>query len=357
MENGAGGDGGRRGDPGERPRRTTIYSLIVGIAFVALIAVAGINTDLDQEQGRPRRHTTRGICRSPSSRCRTPGPAPAVTPTSPRTIATRRRIPCPSGSTQDAGVPGRRPRRDPGLRSLRQAPGPLVLVHRGGDCEDQEDVFERAYRRYCGEVNFLAIDVRDSDSGGPQADRGAPLDPSGRARSRRRALQPLPRRRVPDLRLRISRRHPAAHLDRPARRPARSSPRSTTCIAAIQAEGRDSALMAELPDEWEVAPEPGWIEPALAEEFPGLSIVSTAVEATDRTEPRGAQGAAAGAQRPDRRAAGDPASPAADSLGLPRLLPAHRARPRHDPHPDRAADLRAHPRRHASRAATASTTR
>ena len=36
--------------------------------------------------------------------------------------------------------------------------------------------------------------------------------------------------------------------------------------------------MAELPDEWEVAPEPGWIEPALAEEFPGLSIVSTALE-------------------------------------------------------------------------------
>jgi DNA/RNA-binding domain of Phe-tRNA-synthetase-like protein len=36
--------------------------------------------------------------------------------------------------------------------------------------------------------------------------------------------------------------------------------------------------MAELPDEWEVAPETGWVEPALAEEFPGLSIVSTAIE-------------------------------------------------------------------------------
>ena len=35
--------------------------------------------------------------------------------------------------------------------------------------------------------------------------------------------------------------------------------------------------MAE-PEEWEVAPEPGWIEPGLAEEFPGLSIVSTALE-------------------------------------------------------------------------------
>jgi DNA/RNA-binding domain of Phe-tRNA-synthetase-like protein len=36
--------------------------------------------------------------------------------------------------------------------------------------------------------------------------------------------------------------------------------------------------MPELPQEWEVAPEPGWIDPALAEEFPGLSIVSTPME-------------------------------------------------------------------------------
>jgi DNA/RNA-binding domain of Phe-tRNA-synthetase-like protein len=36
--------------------------------------------------------------------------------------------------------------------------------------------------------------------------------------------------------------------------------------------------MVELPEEWEVAPEPGWLEPGLAEEFPGLSILSTALE-------------------------------------------------------------------------------
>jgi len=40
--------------------------------------------------------------------------------------------------------------------------------------------------------------------------------------------------------------------------------------------------MAELPEEWEVAPEPGWIEPALAEEFPG---VSTALETTTGRSP------------------------------------------------------------------------
>jgi DNA/RNA-binding domain of Phe-tRNA-synthetase-like protein len=36
--------------------------------------------------------------------------------------------------------------------------------------------------------------------------------------------------------------------------------------------------MAELPDQWDAAPEPGWIEPELADEFPGLLIVSTVVE-------------------------------------------------------------------------------
>jgi DNA/RNA-binding domain of Phe-tRNA-synthetase-like protein len=43
--------------------------------------------------------------------------------------------------------------------------------------------------------------------------------------------------------------------------------------------------MVELPEDWEVAPEPGWIEPALSEEFPGLSIVSTALETTTGRSP------------------------------------------------------------------------
>jgi DNA/RNA-binding domain of Phe-tRNA-synthetase-like protein len=43
--------------------------------------------------------------------------------------------------------------------------------------------------------------------------------------------------------------------------------------------------MTELPDPWEAAPEPGWIEPALAEEFPGLSVASAALEATTGRSP------------------------------------------------------------------------
>jgi DNA/RNA-binding domain of Phe-tRNA-synthetase-like protein len=36
--------------------------------------------------------------------------------------------------------------------------------------------------------------------------------------------------------------------------------------------------VAGLPEAWEVAPEPGWVEPGLAEEFPGLSILVTTLE-------------------------------------------------------------------------------
>jgi DNA/RNA-binding domain of Phe-tRNA-synthetase-like protein len=43
--------------------------------------------------------------------------------------------------------------------------------------------------------------------------------------------------------------------------------------------------MNELPEAWETAPEPGWVAPALAEEFPGLSIVSTALETTTGRSP------------------------------------------------------------------------
>jgi DNA/RNA-binding domain of Phe-tRNA-synthetase-like protein len=43
--------------------------------------------------------------------------------------------------------------------------------------------------------------------------------------------------------------------------------------------------MVDLPDQWEVAPEPGWIEPALAEEFPGLSLLSTVIETTGGRSP------------------------------------------------------------------------
>jgi DNA/RNA-binding domain of Phe-tRNA-synthetase-like protein len=43
--------------------------------------------------------------------------------------------------------------------------------------------------------------------------------------------------------------------------------------------------MVELPAEWEVAPEPGWVDSELAEEFPGLAILTTSLETTTGRSP------------------------------------------------------------------------
>jgi DNA/RNA-binding domain of Phe-tRNA-synthetase-like protein len=43
--------------------------------------------------------------------------------------------------------------------------------------------------------------------------------------------------------------------------------------------------MTGLPEDWEAVPEPGWVAPALAEEFPGLSIASTALDADTGRSP------------------------------------------------------------------------
>jgi DNA/RNA-binding domain of Phe-tRNA-synthetase-like protein len=44
-------------------------------------------------------------------------------------------------------------------------------------------------------------------------------------------------------------------------------------------------VTAPLPGDWEAAPEPGWVSPDLAEEFPGLSIATTALKSTTGRSP------------------------------------------------------------------------
>lgn len=162
MSNGAGGEGGR-GGPSERPRRTTIYSLIVGMAFVALIAVAGVNLISTENKGvlgaKGEGDLPLAQFAVPNARSGAGGDANIA-----QDDCDAARIPCPSGNTRTPAcrvdVPG-------AIRVCDLFDKPLVLSFwftRGGDCEDQEDVFETAYRRYSPRVNFLAIDVRDSDS-------------------------------------------------------------------------------------------------------------------------------------------------------------------------------------------------
>jgi hypothetical protein len=162
VESGSGRDGGEGKEPGDRPRRTTIYSVLVGLAFIALIAVAGINTLSTSDSGVLGASNEGDLPLSqfavPDARRGASGDANIA-----QDDCDAARIPCPSDSRRtpacQVDVQGAIPVCDLFDR-------PLVLSFwftRGGDCENQEDVFERAYRRYGSRVNFLAINVRDSD--------------------------------------------------------------------------------------------------------------------------------------------------------------------------------------------------
>jgi thiol-disulfide isomerase/thioredoxin len=162
VESGDGRDGGDGGDPRDRPRRTTIYSVLVGLVFIALIAVAGINT-LSTNSGGVLGSSNEGELplsqfAVPDARHGASGDANIA-----QDDCDAARIPCPSDSRRtpacEVAVSG-------AIRVCDLFDKPLVLSFwftRGGDCENQEDVFERAYRRYTGKVNFLAINVRDGD--------------------------------------------------------------------------------------------------------------------------------------------------------------------------------------------------
>jgi hypothetical protein len=163
VEHGAGRDGDSGKDPSERPRRVAIYSLIVGMAFIALIAIAGLNTISTKNKGVLGANDEGDMPLAqfavPSARAAASGDANIA-----QDDCDSARIPCPAGSRRTPAcrvdVPG-------ALRVCDFFDKPLVLSFwftRGGDCENQEDVFERGYRRYSGRVNFLAIDVRDGDS-------------------------------------------------------------------------------------------------------------------------------------------------------------------------------------------------
>ena len=156
------GGGDKEQGPRERRPRAGIYSLIVGMAFIALIAVAGINTISTKNKGVLGASNEGDLPLAqfavPDVRADASGDANIA-----QDDCDAPRIPCPSGSRRtpacQVSLPG-------AIRVCDLFNRPLVLSFwftRGGDCENQEDVFEDAYRRFKQKVNFLAIDVRDSE--------------------------------------------------------------------------------------------------------------------------------------------------------------------------------------------------
>ena len=154
-----GGGEKRNGEP-QAPRSTAIYSLLVGIAFVAVIAVAGVNLLHNDDAGV----LDPGNAGWPLPQFAVPDARSELTGDAniAQDDCNVGAVPCPDSERREPAcgikVKG-------AIRVCDLFDRPLVLSFwftRGGDCETQEDVFEAAYRRFKGEANFLAIDVRDS---------------------------------------------------------------------------------------------------------------------------------------------------------------------------------------------------
>jgi thiol-disulfide isomerase/thioredoxin len=164
--NGDEGGGGeeRRDEEGQRPGRprpAAIYSAIVGLIFIAIIAVAGLNAVNTEDSGVLGSGDEGDLPLAqfavPDARADVGGDANIS-----QDDCERSGIPC---AEEDRRTPACEVRAPGAIRVCDLFNRPLVLSFwftRGGNCEAQEDVFEGAYRRYKDQVNFLAIDVRDS---------------------------------------------------------------------------------------------------------------------------------------------------------------------------------------------------
>lgn len=136
------------------------YSILVGLFFVAIVAVALI-------RGVPGGGGTLGLDKQPA-RWALPEfavPAAAGKLEGDANIAqddcSVGELPCPSDSRRlpACGVDARG-----AIRVCDLFDRPLVIsfwFSKGGNCVDQQDVVSQAYSRYRGRVNFLSLDIRD----------------------------------------------------------------------------------------------------------------------------------------------------------------------------------------------------
>jgi hypothetical protein len=141
------------------------YSLLVGLIFAAIIAIAAINTLEHKDEG------TLGLDKLSS---RWPLPEFAV----PRANGSLEgdanvaqddcetsQTPCPSSARRE---PACRISTPGAIRVCELFNRPLVIsfwfTKGGSTCTEQQNVVDRVYRRYRGQVNFLSLDIRDDRS-------------------------------------------------------------------------------------------------------------------------------------------------------------------------------------------------
>jgi AhpC/TSA family len=146
----------------ERARRpAAIYSAIVGLVFIAIIAVAGINALQTEESGvigaGDEGELPLAQFAVPDLRSDLEGDANIA-----QDDCEVSRVPCPEDERR---TPACEVTVEGAIRVCDLFARPLVLSFwftKGGECEAQQDVFEAVYRRQRDRVNFLAINVRDS---------------------------------------------------------------------------------------------------------------------------------------------------------------------------------------------------
>ena len=139
------------------------YSIVVGLIFLAVIVVATVNTVNGGGEGE-----TLGLDRLPSH---WPLPAFAVPEGAAELEGDANvaqddcetsEIPCPEDARR---MPACRVELEEAIRVCDFFDRPLVIsfwfAKGDDDCVQQQDLVDRVYRRYRGEVGFLSLDIRD----------------------------------------------------------------------------------------------------------------------------------------------------------------------------------------------------
>jgi hypothetical protein len=153
-------DGEERAGRAQAPRSPgAVYSLLVGLAFVAIVLIAGVNLIATDESG-PIQPADAGWplpqFAVPDARSELTGDANLA-----QDDCTVAAIPCPESERR---APACEIEVEGAIRVCDLFGRPLVLSFwftRGGDCEAQQDRFESAYRRFRDRAYFLAVNVRD----------------------------------------------------------------------------------------------------------------------------------------------------------------------------------------------------
>lgn len=136
------------------------YSIVVGLLFVAIVAIALIN-------GVPGGGGTLGLDEQPEQWALPEFAVPDAAgklegdANVAQDDCSAGELPCPDDARR---TPACRVSTPEAIRVCDLFDRPLVIsfwFSKGGDCVDQQDVVSRVYSRYRGRVNFLSLDIRD----------------------------------------------------------------------------------------------------------------------------------------------------------------------------------------------------